>query len=184
MTAHSQCPILTPMRPISLGFSAALLTLTTASFADVAPPPNYVESCTVAQQSGPGLDCRECGTYYAEHDKCEKTLGTQGFSKRCRSRGASVWTEVWCRSAQAAPPQPDPDPHPSDPNYAKPPPGPAAIATDPAPVVASDPAQQPAPMPPRSGCGSCSVGRSAFGVSALLAAAMGAVLLIGRRRRR
>jgi len=170
------------MRTLSLGFCAALMSLSAAAFADVAPPPDYVESCTVAKQQGPGLDCRECGTYYAEHDKCDKTLGTQGFSKRCRSRGASVWTEVWCRSAQASPPPPDPDPHPSDPNYAKPPPGPTAIATDPSPAVATDPAQQPAPMPPRSGCGSCSMGGGAFGVSTLLAAALTGLLLLRRRR--
>jgi hypothetical protein len=44
-------------------------------------------------------DCQVCGAYFGERDRCEKEFGTKGFAYRCRTYGASVWKEVWCRSS-------------------------------------------------------------------------------------
>jgi hypothetical protein len=66
--------------------------------ADVAPPPGYVEKCTVKAWQKSGQECRLCGASFRGRDQCQQ-LGSQGYQQRCRSHGASVWQEVWCRSA-------------------------------------------------------------------------------------
>jgi MYXO-CTERM domain-containing protein len=71
------------------------------AFADVAPPPGYVEQCTVEKQQAPGKQCVACPNDYRSFttdagDPCQLKYGTQGYTKMCNSYGASVWTEVWC----------------------------------------------------------------------------------------
>lgn len=65
--------------------------------ADVPPPADYVETCTVAKQQVGGKSCVACSTYYAEVDKCKNQYTPEGYSKACKSWGASAWTEVWCK---------------------------------------------------------------------------------------
>jgi hypothetical protein len=69
--------------------------------ADLGPPPGYVEKCTVKAQTKRGEECRVCGAYFASREECLQ-LGRQGYNQRCRSHGASVWSEVWCRLAPKA----------------------------------------------------------------------------------
>lgn len=90
-------------RIITIGIFCAI-TQVNLAFADIAPPPGYVEQCTVAKQQKAGQECRACGSSFMGRKECAK-LGAQGFKEQCRSQGASVWTEVWCRPAGAKSPR-------------------------------------------------------------------------------
>ncbi|TNF35875.1 MAG: hypothetical protein EP329_05805, partial [Deltaproteobacteria bacterium] len=109
-----------------------LLALTSVAQADVPPPPGYVEQCTVAKQKKAGEECVSCGdAYFREPDACEKKLAPAGYEKRCRTRGASTWDEVWCRKKGAAPaPKPVPTPAPTPDEVAPTPPTPAPPVDD------------------------------------------------------
>lgn len=77
---------------------AAVLALPALAHADIAPSPGYVEQCTVAKYTSGSRTCRECRTYHANPENyCSTQLG-QGYQRACKTRGASVWTEVWCRN--------------------------------------------------------------------------------------
>jgi hypothetical protein len=66
--------------------------------ADVAPPPGYVERCTLEKSCPLGQECVLCPADFGTNKLvCEHTLQPLGFAKQCQSRGASVWDEVWCR---------------------------------------------------------------------------------------
>ena len=85
-----------------------------AAFADVPPPPGYVEGCTVEKQQKKGEACQSCRAWHGERDKCSKTLGKNGYSQRCKTRGASAWSEVWCkRAAKGTTKKPDAPPVPT-----------------------------------------------------------------------
>ena len=73
-------------------------TLISSIYADVPPPENYQETCTVAIQSENGDDCLSCSANFDMND-CESTYGAQGYTKNCQSWGGSVWTEVWCKAS-------------------------------------------------------------------------------------
>jgi hypothetical protein len=82
--------------------------LATAAFAriataDVAPPDDYVETCTLEQQQKPGEECVACqATYFDDPNPCQQQYGPLGYSNRCSSWGTSH-TEIWCKgSAQGA----------------------------------------------------------------------------------
>jgi MYXO-CTERM domain-containing protein len=69
--------------------------------ADVAPPNGYVEQCTVEKKQASGLTCVACKNDYRSFatdagDPCQQKYAAQGYTKICKSYGASVWTEVWC----------------------------------------------------------------------------------------
>ena len=74
------------------------------AFADVPPPIGYVEQCTVEKQQTGGVSCVACQNDYrsfigdAGPSACQVQYESQGYAKACKSYGASVWTEVWCRS--------------------------------------------------------------------------------------
>ena len=105
----------------------ALTALASPALADIPPPPGYVEQCTVDKQREAGEECVSCSTYHGEPDKCEKAYGEAGYTRRCRTRGASVWSEVWCRKIGTGKPvgpipgeeikpiQPEPAPTPDEP---------------------------------------------------------------------
>jgi len=151
---------------------------TTPSFADVAPPAGFVETCTVEQQQGPNRECVLCGdSYYKEPDACAHKLETAGYTKSCKTRGASTWKEVWCRKPAAA--------------SGSAPATTATVAEPAASVVAADPpkapsSQEPAALPenaPRRGCGACVVGATdpAAGVASF-ALLLGLVAMARARR--
>ncbi|MBI3203983.1 MAG: hypothetical protein HYZ29_20755 [Myxococcales bacterium] len=185
-----------PRRP--LWFLVGLLSAP-AAFADVPPPPGYVEPCTVEKQQKPNETCISCSTYFAEADACQKQHAGRGFAHRCRTRGASTWSEVWCKRStgvDVASTHTGPD---ASSNDAASPPTPVASASadaaapepgPPTPTGPSSPAShasaaptEPGAAPEKGGsCGACSVGRdaSAFGPASL---ALAALLAAGGRRR-
>ena len=177
---------MTTRRPLWL---VAGLLLAPTAFADLAPPPGYVEPCTVDKQQKSNETCIACSTYHAEPDACVKQHAGRGFAHRCRSRGASVWTEVWCKPSSGVDvastlPGPDasgvdaaspPMPSASASSTAPLPPPPASQTSSgtssPAPAGSAAGVEQP-PTPEKGGsCGACEVGRSAGderGIAALM----------------
>jgi hypothetical protein len=75
----------------------------TAALADVPPPDDFVEECTVEKQTVPGLECESCRAWHGERDACDKTLGVKGMRRMCESWGASAWNEVWCKGEPTGP---------------------------------------------------------------------------------
>lgn len=80
----------------------ALALLSSRASADIAPPVGYVEACTVERQRQSGEECVSCSTYFGEADACMKKHAPRGFAQRCRTRGASTWSEVWCKASSGA----------------------------------------------------------------------------------
>ncbi|MBN1609835.1 MAG: hypothetical protein JW940_24595 [Polyangiaceae bacterium] len=80
--------------------------LATAAFAgiaaaDVAPPEDYVETCTLEQQQKPGEECVACqATYFDNPNPCQEKYDPLGYSQRCSSWGTSH-TEIWCKGSTA-----------------------------------------------------------------------------------
>ena len=77
-----------------------LFTVSPTVLADVAPPSDYVEECTIEKQCSPGQQCLECPGSYEDYDStpfCEKTYGSMGYTKQCTTWGGSFWEEIWCR---------------------------------------------------------------------------------------
>jgi|GEM_PF-3301152 len=114
------------MTPTRVALAAlVLLFIAPPALADVPPPPGYVESCTVAKQKKAGEECVSCGAaYFREPDACKKMYAGQGYERRCRTRGASTWDEVWCRKKGAKPTPPTP-PTPTKPTDDDAPPTPS-----------------------------------------------------------
>ncbi len=67
-----------------------------AASADVPPPPGYVETCTIEKQCKKTEAGDLCSAWHGERDKCSKLHAKTGFVFKCKTRGASVWSEVWC----------------------------------------------------------------------------------------
>lgn len=86
----------------SLVFGVAL-SAPSLAWADLAPEEPEPD-CSVASEQAKGLtDCQKCATYHAEPHKCE-ALAKDGLRQSCRSGGASVWHEVWCKGEASGPP--------------------------------------------------------------------------------
>ena len=77
-----------------------------AALADIPPPDDYVEKCTVENHTQPGVTCESCSAWHGDQDACVKSLGTKGFAKRCETYGASAWSEVWCKGEPTATAEP------------------------------------------------------------------------------
>lgn len=152
------------------------------ALADVPPPPDYVESCTVAKVQQAGQECVSCGdSYHAKPKACAGRLASQGYTEQCRTAGASTWDEIWCRPAAAdAPDQPPPN---SDPALVAADPGPFATPPELQPGPSPDP--EPLPLPPaKSGsCGACAIGTEGSTWPALLLLVALASASLARRRR-
>ncbi len=91
----------TVIRGFLTGIALSAGYLPTA-WADVPPPSDYVEECTVAKKQVSGMACVACQNDYRSFatdagDPCQTQYAGQGYAKLCKSWGASVWTEVWCR---------------------------------------------------------------------------------------
>ena len=101
--------------------------LAALAWADLPPPPGYVESCTVDKHVKEGVECSSCDASFGGRESCE-ALEKEGWVFVCRTSGASVWDEVLCREAvkDAADHEPAPQ-------------------GEPAPVVQPEPAPPPAP---------------------------------------
>lgn len=173
-----------------------------AANADVPPPPGYVEQCTMDKQKKEGEDCQMSRPWYRERDKGQREWGTKGYTRRCRTSGASVWLEIWCKAAEPAKPaEPakvaaEPTTQPSAPpattvlDAGGPPPIalPDAGGTAPQPVPAAPKASEPgaarsksedAPRKSRA----CSTGGGDAAGAWLVGLALMGALARGRRRR-
>ncbi len=76
----------------------AILGAARSAQADVAPPDDYVETCTVEEQQGAGETCVTCQVSYEDFEACATTYEPQGYTKRCKTAGASFYSEVYCRT--------------------------------------------------------------------------------------
>ena len=115
--------------------AGALLLGAESAAADVAPPPDYEESCTRELQEAPGEYCQLVGAYYADPfgcvesqleglantpadasvcesaaaatdaDCCQSWIDA-GYTYRCQTYGASVFDAMWCRARRDADPAP------------------------------------------------------------------------------
>lgn len=142
------------------------LALPALARADIPPSPDYVETCTVANHQGPGEQCLVCGeAYHGDVDACQRQHAPTGHARRCRTAGASVWQEVWCKGGAAGPPVKAP---------------PAAADVKPAPPARTAPPAPTAADSSAAGSG-CSVGaRAPLGGWMLALVGLG---LAGSRRR-
>lgn len=91
------------MRPSSLVLVLALIAVPSVALADIPPPDDYVETCTLEKQQVPGLECKSCSAWHGEQDACDKTLGVEGYRRMCKSYGASAWSEIWCKGEPTGP---------------------------------------------------------------------------------
>ena len=139
----------------SLFLVAATLFLPSFAAADIPPPAGYVDPCNTDKACGKGQEVNVCSTYYGDSSKCERLHASDGFTFQCRTHGASTWSEVWCRTADAkrdnakrnekkvtAPPATDPSAKPAvaTPVKAEPAKTPAEVGktpTEAAPVAAA-----------------------------------------------
>jgi hypothetical protein len=87
------------MRYLSVALTVALsLTLVGSVRADIPPPPDYVEKCTVANKQTTTSECLACSSGYFALNKCSGLLTPYCYSKVCQTYGASVFSELWCRT--------------------------------------------------------------------------------------
>jgi len=162
---------LLPLGP-ALFAALTLSTLAPRARADVAPPFEPVESCTMKAQSGAGKECLSCAAFHGNSSHCEESLASHGFTRGCRSGVALVWSEVWCRAASPkATPVPKEVLAQLDSSTGHPPATPVADAPN-----------APPPLPPTGGCGGCATPRPETAIWAPMLA-LGA-LAVGWSRRR
>lgn len=161
----------------------ALSTITSDARADLAPPPGYVEQCTLEKlQKDSTLTCESCSTYFREADKCERQFAGTAFTKQCRAGGASTWTELWCKPTgkgdtnAPTPPKPGPAPTPEQPAPTPERPAPAPEQPAPKNEAASEPEVKAADVAPKrdSKCGA--------GGLELAMGLLGSLVLLVRRR--
>lgn len=88
-----------------LGVFVLLLIGAHQAHADAPPPIGYVEHCTLQKQEKEPDTCEACSNgqsveYSEGKDKCTTTYKPQGYVKLCQTRGASAWTEIWCKNPE------------------------------------------------------------------------------------
>ena len=95
----------TKIRYFGLALTAAgSLTLAGAARADIPPPADYVETCTLANKQTATSECLACAADYNNFGRCSPLLSPYCYSKVCKTWGASAYTELWCRlKGQGAP---------------------------------------------------------------------------------
>lgn len=89
------------IRVLPFATVAVFLSATAVARADIAPA--SPDTCTLQAQQQSGRQCQLCGASYEQPQKCQ-ALASQGYAQACRSGGASVWHEVWCRGGGDVPP--------------------------------------------------------------------------------
>jgi len=192
------------MRAYALLAAAFVSSFAARAAADITVP-GHVETCTMAKQAKAGQECHECNAFHGNHTHCPDSLASYGFTQTCRTNGASVWSEIWCRAASPAAKKVPPEvigqlsnasskvrPDPTAASTGTPAATPTAAPTSaPAPTPTAAPAPSdllapgPPPVPPQQGC-ACTTSGDATGplTAALLAAGAAAVIAVRRRRRR
>ena len=77
---------------------AGSLTVVGSARADIPPPPDYVEQCTVANWQTTTSECLTCRGSYSSTVRCGRLLSPYCYSKLCQTYGGSNFTELWCRT--------------------------------------------------------------------------------------
>jgi hypothetical protein len=94
------------MRNTSFAFALTLL-LGRQALADVAPPPNYEEQCTLEKKTNSTSECLECQSIregVANSDRCPTLLSRYCFVEVCAAWGSVAYPTVWCRTKGATNP--------------------------------------------------------------------------------
>jgi hypothetical protein len=89
------------MRTQILGALFFVVVSSAAALADTPPPDGYVETCTSAKRQTATSECLECRAWVSQMNRCTDMLVPYCYTKVCHSYGASVWTEVFCRTKDA-----------------------------------------------------------------------------------
>lgn len=89
------------VRLVAVPFVVSAVLAAGPARADLAPPPLYVEECTM-ENAPKDQECHRCGAFFGNRTWCSDELASYGFSRNCRTRGASVWGEIWCRPKAAS----------------------------------------------------------------------------------
>ncbi len=112
------------MKSLVLALGALLVPVIAS--ADIPPPPGYVETCTIKNQCVGDEVGDLCSAWHGDRDACKKRHANTGFVYKCRTSGASTWSEVWCGpkgsspfGPKVAPPAPTTPPAPPAPPPAK-----------------------------------------------------------------
>ena len=86
-----------------------ILLLSALAFADIPPDDDYTETCLMENMANGGEGCESCENSMSEEEGSAEctALAEQGLVKQCQTYGASVWTEIWCPSAQDADADPE-----------------------------------------------------------------------------
>lgn len=79
-----------------------LFVLAQLALADIPPPGDYVETCTLKNHPG----CVQCEGWHGGREDCE-ALEKKGYTRVCRTGGASVWKEILC-GGEGGDPEPSP----------------------------------------------------------------------------
>lgn len=109
--------MLTAMKP-TLAAVFSILTLAAPAAADIPPPDDYVETCTLARYEAAGGDCLACPGGWDSDGCADHPDVTEEHERCCSSWGASSNTEVWCAGGcpsvgeEEAEPEPEPEPEP------------------------------------------------------------------------
>jgi hypothetical protein len=80
---------------------ALALPLARPALADVAPPPNYQEQCTLEKKTTSASECLECQSIregVANSDRCPTLLSPYCFVEVCAAWGSMAYPTVWCRT--------------------------------------------------------------------------------------
>lgn len=86
----------TKMMAFAILTTLSLSLLTITAWADIPPPEDYVEMCTLDIQSENGAECIECGADF-QVNTCADMHAAAGYTQSCQTWGGSAWTEIWCR---------------------------------------------------------------------------------------
>lgn len=86
---------------------ALVSSVVSVARADVPPPDDYVEKCTLANQRREGEHCIMRNVHVMEPIGATLYLKEMGFCRRCNTYGATVRGEIDCRPEKDAKPLPD-----------------------------------------------------------------------------
>jgi hypothetical protein len=118
-TVTSRTPelIMSPARPRLFFFAAPLaagaLLGTLPARADIPPPEDYVEGCTLESHQSDATECVACPSGRENGTACSDAHSPGGYAKVCQTYGATTFTEIWCRARTSAPPVPSEPPAPT-----------------------------------------------------------------------
>jgi len=157
------------MHKLSLALASVFTLSAAVAQADVVEP-GFVETCTLArvQAAHPGQTCIDCRTDFSVPEQCIERFSREGYTEACRTRGASVWSQIGCRAGSGAAPAP----------------APAPVEPAPAPVEPAPAHVEPTPAPAQTAQSSqCQASAGASSSLVAMLVACSAMVLSGRRRK-